>query len=194
MICDIGPRAASRAAGGRAGSTAVGTGPVHAVLRCMSLLTVSKAAFGCLTRAWTHQTAEGGGQQPGRPRPNITLRCQHEPNMAASITCAASKSHLHITGTRANAESRQKCRPCSITWPRVLLAAQAALLVSWRAGREHRRWFWAKACSPARPFAAGGGKGRLRMPHSGVDPPDRRRWAAVGTSSQPQRRRIRRRP
>jgi hypothetical protein len=81
----------------------------------------------------------------GRLGPNITQGCQHEPNMAASITCAASESHLHITGTRANAESRQKCRPCSMTWPRVLLAAQAALLVSWGAGREHRRWFWAKA-------------------------------------------------
>jgi len=30
----------------------------------------------------------------------------------------------------------------------VLLAAQAGLtrqLVSWRAGRQHRRWFWARA-------------------------------------------------
>ena len=41
-----------------------------------------------------------------------TLR-GHDHNMAASLTCAATKSHLHITGTRANAESRQKCRPCS---------------------------------------------------------------------------------
>ena len=116
-----------------------------------------KAAFDTANNNMQRRTACPGPEPaavlPARPpadqrgclRHNITLRCQHEPNMAASITCAASKSHLHITGTRANAESRQKCRPCSITWPRVLLAAQAALLVSWRAGREHRRWFWAKA-------------------------------------------------
>ena len=67
---DIGPRAASRAAGGCAGSTAVSTGPVHAVLRCMSLLAVSKAAFGCLTRAYTHQTAEDGGLQVAPSSPS----------------------------------------------------------------------------------------------------------------------------
>jgi hypothetical protein len=102
------------------------------------------AARDCMAWPSTH----GGAACPPSSclsRPPGAQGCQHEPNMAASITCADAKSHLHITGTRANAESRQKCRPCSITWPRVLLAAQAALLVSWRAGREHRRWFWAKA-------------------------------------------------
>ena len=63
---------------------------------------------------------------------------------------------------------------------------QAASLVCWRAGRQHHRWFWARACSPALHVAAGSLKGRLGMPHSGVDPPDRRRWGAAGTSSQPQ--------
>ena len=102
--------------------------------------------------------------QRGRLRPNITQRCQHEPNMAASLTCAATKSHLHITGTRANAESRQKCRPCSITWPRVLLEASGSLEGSWRAGRQHRREYWVKSCSPALHVAASGAKGRLRVP------------------------------
>jgi hypothetical protein len=106
--------------------------------------------------------------------------------MAASLTCAATKSHLHITGTHANAESRQKCRPCSITWPRVLLEASGSLEGSWRAGRQHRREYWVKSCSPALHVAAAGAKGRLRVPHSGVDPPDRRRWGAAGCSRQPQ--------
>jgi hypothetical protein len=157
-----------------------------------------KAVFGPGSSNMQRRTACPGPEPaavlPARPpadqrgclRHNITLRCQHEPNMAASITCAASKGHLCIIGTCANAESRQKCHLGSITWPRVLLAAQAALLVSWRAGREHRRWFWAKARNPARHIAAGGGKGRLRLPHSGVDPPDRRRWEAAGTSILPQ--------
>ena len=55
-----------------------------------------------------------------------------------------------------------------------------------RVGRQHRRGYWAKACSPARPFAVGSAKDRLRMPNSTVDLPDRPWWAAVGTSSQPQ--------
>ena len=114
------------------------------------------------------------------------MRCQHEPNMAASLTCAATKSHLHITGTRANAESRQRCRPCSITWPRVLLEASGSLEGSWRAGRQHRHEYWVTACSPVLRVADGGDKGRLRVPHSGVDPPDRRRWGAAGTSILPQ--------
>ena len=33
---------------------------------------------------------------------------------------------------------------------------------------------------------AGSFKGRLQMPSSGVDPPDRRRWGAAGCSRQPQ--------
>ena len=66
------------------------------------------------------------------------------------------------------------------------IVPQAASLVSWRAGRQHRRWFWARACSPALHVAAGSIKGRLRVPHSGIDPPDRRRWGAAGTSSLPQ--------
>ena len=119
-------------------------------------------------------------------RPPGAQGCQHEPNMAASITCAAAKSHLHITGTRANAESRQKCRPCSITWPRVLLEASGSLEGSWRAGRQHRREYWASSCCPALHVAAGSLTGRLQMPHSGVEPPDRRRWGAAGCSRQPQ--------
>ena len=136
------------------------------VLRQLGLLAPAgadptAAAAAAASGAAAAGAASGGGggwcfAESDLSRPPGAQGCQHEPNMAASITCADAKSHLHITGTRANAESRQKCRPCSITWPRVLLAAQAALLVSWRAGREHRRWFWAKACSPARPFAAGG--------------------------------------
>ena len=40
--------------------------------------------------------------QRGRLMPNITLmRCQHEPNMAASLTCAANKSHLCTPMRRA---------------------------------------------------------------------------------------------
>ena len=66
------------------------------------------------------------------------------------------------------------------------IVPQAASLVCWRAGRQHRRWFWARARSPALHVVVDSLKGRLRMPHSGVDPPDRRRWGAAGTSSQPQ--------
>jgi len=55
------------------------------------------------------------------------------------------------------------------------IVPQAASLVCWRAGRQHRRWFWARARSPALHVVVGSIKGRLRMPHSGVDPPDRRR-------------------
>jgi len=69
LECSWQPRRPRWSAGGRAGSTAVGTRPEHAVLRCMSLLAVPKAAFGCLARAYTHQTAEDGGLQvaPGSP-------------------------------------------------------------------------------------------------------------------------------
>ena len=98
-----------------------------------------KAAFETANNNMQRRTACPGPEPaavlPARPpadqrgclRHNITLRCQHEPNMAASITCAASKGHLCIIGTCANAESRQKCHLGSITWPRVLLAAQAGL-------------------------------------------------------------------
>ena len=51
LECSWQPRRPRWSAGGRAGSTAVGTRPEHAVLCCMSLLAVPKAAFGCLARA-----------------------------------------------------------------------------------------------------------------------------------------------
>jgi hypothetical protein len=84
------------------------------------------AARDCMAWPSTH----GGAACPPSSclsRPPGAQGCQHEPNMAASITCADAKSHLHITGTRANAESRQKCRPCSITWPRVQGGSESAL-------------------------------------------------------------------
>jgi hypothetical protein len=68
----------------------------------------------------------------------------------------------------------------------VLLEASGSLEGSWRAGRQHRREYWVKSCSPALHVAAGGAKGRFRVPHAGVDPPGRRRWGAAGTSILPQ--------
>ena len=68
----------------------------------------------------------------------------------------------------------------------MLLEASGSLEGSWRAGRQHRHEYWVTACSPVLRVADGGDKGRLRVPHSGVDPPDRRRWGAAGTSILPQ--------
>ena len=51
LECSWRPRLPCWSAGGRAGSTAAGSGPKHETLRGTSLLAVAKAAFGCLTRA-----------------------------------------------------------------------------------------------------------------------------------------------
>ena len=57
--------------------------------------------------------------------------------------------HVHQCGEPAEVPPRQHH-----TWPRVLLAAQAASMDSWRAGRQHCRGYWASTCNPAAHIAA----------------------------------------
>ena len=113
LECSWQPRRPRWSAGGRAGSTAVSTGPVHAVLRCMSLLAVPKAAFGCLARAYIHQTAEDGGLQvaPGSPS-----RCR---TRMRPPFCFSQHTHrrgglrgFHVhRGMTSEGESRHLARP-----------------------------------------------------------------------------------
>ena len=131
-------------AGGRAGSTAVGTRPEHAVLCCMSLLAVPKAAFGCLARAYTHQTAEDGGLQvaPGSPS-----RCR---TRMRPPFCFSQHTHrrgglrgFHVhRGMTSEGESRHLARPDPIQLdqhaPRRIGTLLRRAGKGWK-GREWRR-------------------------------------------------------